>query len=167
MALFYKGLSLQETRDVRAGDASFALLFERGVIFVLYKFGGQPWNAVPYSAWDAVPDGEAPGGLAGVAPRVDPYASSTDGRGGLKNVIEVHLVDTLTGLLMARRRFEMPEEFVLIFEEMVDEQVAAGAMCNEEFVAALESVFHHCEPEDMAARAVCLTIFRQRRRSRG
>lgn len=46
-----------EIMAARKGEAEFALVYERGVIFLLYRFGAAlPWSDAPYSSWLLRPD---------------------------------------------------------------------------------------------------------------
>ena len=47
--MVYDGITDKEVQDVRTGEAQFALTVRAGIIFVLMKFGGQPWLDAPYN----------------------------------------------------------------------------------------------------------------------
>lgn len=54
LVLFYRRPDAEEIRDVRQGEAEFALLIKGDIICLLYRFGNAiPWSDAPYS-WHLV-----------------------------------------------------------------------------------------------------------------
>lgn len=148
LQLFYPGASGDEVRDVRKGDARFAVVYEEPALFLLYKFGSQPWGDAPFTV-HLVPE---------EARRTSVYDAD---QGGLVNALEVHLVDSRSGVTKALRRFGLPQEFVLAIEAGIREQLSTGWTGKEAYDVALDAVYRRHSSESLLAKAAYATVFRR------
>lgn len=148
LVVYYPRVQVHERRDFREGDAEFALLYDAQAIFLLFRFGGQPWGEARFSV-HTVPERKR-------------CATVIEPNGLVRADIEVHLVDSTTQVLAVRRRLRLPDEFALQIEEMMWEQIDAGWDGSERYVAAIERITHQQETEDLLARSICRTLIRQK-----
>ncbi len=146
LRLLYPGARGDEVRDVRKGDAHFAVVYEEPAIFLLYKFGSQPWGDAPFTI-HMVPEDRR---------RTEMFDPA---QGGVVNALQVHLVDTRSGITKALKMYGLPVEFVLAIKDKITKQLAAGWKGREDYDAGLDVVCGRYSTEALLARADQVAVF--------
>jgi hypothetical protein len=104
-------LNNSDVDAVREGEAEFALVVSRGVIFFLYHFGAAiPWSDAPYS-WHLVPE----------AQRELPEMPATAETRALLSVV---LVDADLNIVRALRTVTLSPEFTRMLHAVIRAQAA-------------------------------------------
>ena len=147
LALFYPGATGEEVRNVRKGEARFALVYEEPAIFFMFSFGKLPWSDAPFSV-HLVP--EEWRRVRAVHP----------GDGGIPNALEVHMVDSRSGVIKALKMYGLPHEFMLVLEKAVECQLQAEWKGRGAYEAALDEIYRrYPTSEALLGRALCVAAF--------
>lgn len=146
LRMFYPGVKGDEVRDVRRGTARFAVVYEAPVLFLLYRFGTQSWGDAPFTVHLVSEEGRR-------TKMFDPE------QGGIVNALQVHLVDTRSGITKALKMYGLPDEFMLAIEDGIQQQLAAGWSGRADYGAALDGIYRRYSTEDLLAKATYATVF--------
>jgi hypothetical protein len=112
LVIFYERPTAEEVEAFSKGETEFAMHFERGVIFFLYKFGDLAWADATYS-WHLVPEDERQ--------LPSPPASAEE-----RTLLSVLLVDASTGILKSMRALTLSPRFTRELGRAIREQAAAS-----------------------------------------
>ena len=147
LALAYPGATGEEVRNVRKGEARFALVYEEPVIFFMFSFGTLPWSDAPFSV-HLVPEGWRR--VRAVHP----------GDGGSPHALEVHMVDSRSGVIKALKMYGLPHEFMLVLEKAVERQLQSEWKGQGAYEAALDEIYlRYPTSEALLGRALCVAVF--------
>lgn len=112
LKLFYARPAVPEIVDVKRGPAEFALTVVGDILFLVFRFGPQPWSDAPYSWWMVPADQRTP-----------PPALAGEER-ALLNIL---LIDAGTGIIRAVRVVSLAPAFSQALHTAIQAQAAAGA----------------------------------------
>lgn len=108
---FFASPTVEEIEDVHSGTVELALgsYHDQDVLVLFFRIGRQPWSGAPYT-WHMVPSSEQtlPPGVSGEE----------------RAILNIVLVDTDTGLVLALRTVTMPPEFSRTLHEQITAQAA-------------------------------------------
>ena len=147
LRLFAPGVRGHEVKAVRKGEARFALAVEGPAIFMVCRFG----NALGWS--------DAPFNVHLVSPVWRRTTLASPDTEELRNMLQVHLVDSRSGVLRALRVAWLPRAFTDEFEAALREQVAAGWCGAAAYDAALTETYRRYSSAALARRAVAHARF--------
>jgi hypothetical protein len=139
LQMFFARPTVKEVEAIRTGKIDLALYTttDRAVILLAYKAPGIPWSDAPYT-WHRVP----------AERQVIPPALEGEQRA----MLEIHLVDTATGLLRAMRRVSMAPEFSAHLHQMIAEQAATEADLSL-YDRRLDGIYAKMDAETIASMA--------------
>jgi hypothetical protein len=110
--LFFPRPKPIEVQQVKQGEASFALVVEEPIIFLVWKFGSLPWSDGSY-AWHRVPEDER------TLPK-DPRLMTPQER----QVVTTFMVNADNGILLAIRQVSFSHDFTQALHQAIREQAA-------------------------------------------
>lgn len=128
LQLHLPGATDTEVRDVRAGRAEFALAVEGPVIFLLFRFGRQPWSEAPFSV-HLVPK------------KWRRTTLRTADTGERRNMLRILLIDTRSGILKAIRVCGLSAHFIDAFELALQGQPVSGWAGRDAYDMAIAEVY--------------------------
>jgi hypothetical protein len=113
-----------EIKEIKDGEIKLGLIEEKGIIFLLFKFGHLPWMDTPYNV-----------ALS------QPYELQeiTDEKTGY--TVQVVLIDGMTGIVKALKLIELPHEMSKRFKELVENQRKAPTPDYEAILNQLYSTY--------------------------
>ncbi|HET6387544.1 MAG TPA: hypothetical protein VFJ58_29495 [Armatimonadota bacterium] len=126
LLLFLNRPTSTEVSDVVRGKAEIALRVYRSVIFLLYRFGRQPWNSAPFS-WHLVPHRE----------RQTPPAATDPAQ---SEILHVLLVDALTGSVRGMRELRLSGEFTQTLHDAIRKQSTRRYAGNHDFERSVKEI---------------------------
>jgi len=112
LKLFYRYPSAEEIAAVKRAPAECALTVVGDILFLVFRFGAQPWSDAPYSWWMVPPDQRTP-----------PPALAGEER-ALLNVL---LIDAGTGIIRAVRAISLGPAFSQALHAAIRAQAAAAS----------------------------------------
>ncbi|MDP9440516.1 MAG: hypothetical protein M3P49_17550 [Actinomycetota bacterium] len=147
LQLFLPGATGREVRAVRAGRAEFALAVEGPVIFLLMRFDVMPWSEAPFSIH-----------LVSEERRRTTLRSPDSGE--RRNMLQIHLVDTRSGLTKALRVCGLHSDFIDAFETALREQLACEWRGREAYDAELAGIYRrHPRGDDLVRKSIARCAF--------
>lgn len=126
LLLFERSPTAEEIAEIAYEQADFALRVYRHVIFLMYRFGRQPWNSAPYS-WHLVPYPE----------RSLPIASRDLVVG---QPLRVVLVDAADGIVRAIRDLEFSLEFGGALNDEIRKQASRRFPGNRDYDRSVQDI---------------------------
>lgn len=143
LQLFLPGATGAEVRAaVRRGRAEFALAVEGPVLFFLLRFGDMPWSEAPFSVH-----------LVSEERRRTTLRSLDTGK--RRNMLQIHLVDTRSGLTKALRVCGLHFDFVDAFEAALRRHLAGEWRGREAYDAELAGIYRrHPRGDDLMRKAI-------------
>jgi len=116
LLMVMRDLSEEDIADVRKGECEFAVVWNLGMIFFLYRFGKAiPWSDAPYSWW-LVPESER------TIPR--PPASEDE-----RALLMIILVSAEDGIVRVLRTVTLSQEMTKWLHDCIAQQ-AHGGWCG-------------------------------------
>ncbi len=110
LRLFVEGLTAEEVETYRHGRLELGLYVSSGVIFILYRFGNDPWSDAPYSWW-LVPEGERS------LPEGIPTPESW-------RLLSITVVEATTGIIEVLREVSMSPQFTVALQTAIQMQAS-------------------------------------------
>jgi len=110
LLLAYENPTRQEMQDFHDREWHFALFVKYSSIFLLFKFGNQPWQDAPYSYWLVWPD---------YCPDPEEDLEAPENR----LLLNCFMINAPTGILEGMRSMSFSLDFTTTFLEAVREQV--------------------------------------------
>ena len=120
----------EPTRDevtaYQFGALKVALFSYSGVLFFLLKAGNQPWLDTPFSM-----------ALERFRPDHEKFRERYDlrGRAGEREILNIFLVESPSGTILARRATPLPEKANAEFRRVISAQLAASSGADQHTVA--------------------------------
>ena len=142
LRLHYRHPSWQEIHAVQSGPCEFALVYEQGVLFLLFHFPPViPWGDCPYS-WHAVPEEQ----------RTEPLLPGPGQT--LLVVLYVVLINANTGIVEALRPVLLPPAFGTALHTSIHAQMALPDD-PERFSASVREIYQQYRtPQALSVRAL-------------
>lgn len=134
LLLTYDRPTAKEIEEIRKGDLRLGILKKAGIIFLLFKFGSQPWIDASYTCHLSQPY------------VFDPVEDNT-GYGMM-----VYLVDASTGILKANRLIGLPTKMSKLFTEYVIEQ-QEKPFNKINYYNAINDIYRNYSTDDMVRMA--------------
>jgi hypothetical protein len=110
LRIFKKSPTRYVVDQIRQGPGEFALFISSDMIFFLYQIYG-PWQACPYH-WQMLPTKRK------CIPAHGPVLDNN-----CRAILQIHVVEAMTGILLAMRVITMPSRFTRALHEAILHQV--------------------------------------------
>jgi hypothetical protein len=144
LLLSMNNLHPKEIEAVREAEAEFGLYCEKGIVFLLYRFGDAlPWSDSAFSWWNiAEEDRRIPAPRENAAERI---------------LLKIILTEASNGIVKAIRVTTLSPDFTEKLHDAIREQAAGEELSRAEFVKRSLKVYENRTPSDLAAKAIVKT----------
>ena len=148
LRMFLRNLKPWEVEAIRSGPCEFALTVEGDVLFLLYRFGEPPREAVPWSdapySWHLVPADQRT--LPEPAGMPEPH-----------DTMQIILVDALTGIVRALRMVSFSPAFTVALRSAIRDQASRPWPGDAAYDRQLRAIYDRYDSRALVARAVART----------
>lgn len=128
-----------EIKEIKDGKIKLGLIEEKGIIFLLFKFGHLPWMDTPYNVTLSQPYE-----LQELADEKTGYA------------VQIILIDGMTGIVKALKLIELPHEMSKRLKELVENQRKAPL---PDYDAVLNKLYSTYDTIDFLAEATIYILY--------
>lgn len=127
LTYFLENPTFCEIDSIRHGEAEFALVKYRDILFFLSRFGNMNWADAAYSWW--------------INPPEDRTLPGTDLASEMGIQIPVMLVDRISGLLLGIRNITLSPAFTRVLCDAIAAQANRPAISRLEYDKEIDAVF--------------------------